>query len=182
MKLGAPVVLALLLVGSLAHAQRAAWLRERIDVEWVVGAGGWRAAIGSDARAPGFEAVAGGGEFVLGIDVGAGLAVVADGRVLAGEAGGTRTYFEGLGALALQVRVSRVRVRLGPAAGQALWRGDSAALVGGYLAGSVDLFPLGGGRLSTTLALRLDVDGDIGSRRYFPDASVAFAIGLGVRY
>jgi hypothetical protein len=73
-------------------------------------------------------------------------------------------------------------VRIGPAAGQALWRGDSATLVGGFLAGSVDLFPLGGGRLSTTLALRLDVDAELGSRMYFPDSSVAFAIGLGVRY
>jgi hypothetical protein len=176
------IVLALLLVGSLAHAQRAAWLRERIDVEWIVGAGGWRAAVGTDARAPGFDAIAGGGEFVIGLDVGAGLAVVGDGRVLAGEAGGTRTYFEALGGVALQLRLARVRVRIGPAAGQALWRGDSATLVGGFLAGSVDLFPLGGGRLSTTLALRLDVDADIGSRMYFPDSSVAFAIGLGVRY
>lgn len=173
----APVLLA-----SLAQAQPSAWLRDRVDVEWVVGAGGWRAAVGPDARAPGFDALAGGGEFALGLDVGAGLGVVADGRVLAGQAGGAHTYLEGLGALLLQIRVGRVRLRVGPAAGQALWRGDSAILVGGLVAGSIDLFALGAGRLSTALTLRLDVDADVGSRRYFPDSSLAFAIGLGVRY
>ncbi|HEX6838452.1 MAG TPA: hypothetical protein VF334_17870, partial [Polyangia bacterium] len=78
----AAIVAALVLVPSLARAQ-AAWLRDRLDVEWVVAAGGWRSAMGaSDARSPGFDALAGGGELVLGLDVGAGLAVVGDGRVL----------------------------------------------------------------------------------------------------
>jgi hypothetical protein len=181
-KLRLAVVAAVLLVGSLAHAQRAAWLRERLDVEWVVGAGGWRTAIGNDLRAPGFDALAGGAEVVLGLDVGAGLALVGDGRFLIGEAAGTFPYLEGLGGLDLQIRLGRVRVRAGPAAGQARWRGDSAVLVGGMLGVSVDLFPLGGGRLSTTLSLRLDVDDDLGATAYLPDSSAALALGLGVRY
>jgi hypothetical protein len=177
------VVAALLLLApSVAQAQ-AAWLRERIDVEWVVATGGWRSAMGSsDARSPGFDALAGGGEFVLGLDVGAGLAIVGDGRVLAGEAGGTHTFFEALGSLALQLRLGRVRLRAGPTAGQARWRGDQATLVGGFVAGSIDVFPLGNGRLSTTVSLRLDMDADVGAATFLPDASAALALGLGVRY
>ncbi len=179
---GALVVAALLLAPSLARAQ-AAWLRDRLDVEWVVATGGWRSAIdASDARSPGFDALAGGGEFVLGLDVGAGLAVVGDGRVLAGQAGGPHTFFEGLGSVALQLRLGRVRLRAGPAAGQARFRGDQATLVGGFLAGSIDVFPLGPGRLSTTVSLRLDVDSDLGTTTFLPEDSAALALGLGVRY
>jgi hypothetical protein len=181
---GAPLsALALVLLApSAAHAQ-AAWLRDRLDVEWVVATGGWRSAMGaSDARSPGFDALAGGGEFVLGLDVGAGLALVGDGRVLAGEAGGTHTFFEALGGLALQLRLGRARLRAGPAAGQARWRGDQATLAGGFVAGSIDVFPLGAGRLSTTVSLRLDLDADVGAALYLPDASAALALGLGVRY
>jgi len=149
----------------------------------VVATGGWRnAASASDAHAPGFDALAGGGEFVLGLEVGAGLAVVGDGRVLAGEAGGPHTFFEGLGSLALQLRLGRARLRAGPTAGQAKWRGDAATLVGGFIAGSIDVFPLGAGRLSTTVSLRLDVDADVGATTFLPESSVALALGLGVRY
>lgn len=176
------VVAALVLTPSLARAQ-AAWLRDRLDVEWVVATGGWRSAVSaSDSRSPGFDALAGGGEFVLGLEVGAGLAIVGDGRVLAGEAGGAHTFFEGLGGVALQLRVGRVRMRAGPAAGQAKYHGDQATLVGGFVAGSVDVFQLGAGRLSTTVSLRLDVDADLGTTTFLPDSSVALALGLGVRY
>jgi hypothetical protein len=177
------VVAAVLFAPSLARAQ-AAWLRDRLDVEWVVATGGWRTATSaSDVQAPGFDALAGGGEFVLGLDVGAGLAVVGDGRVLAGEAGGGgHTFFEALGSVALQLRLGRARLRAGPAAGQARWRGDVATLVGGFIAGSVDIFPLGPGRLSTTVSLRLDFDGEFGQVAFLPDATAALALGLGVRY
>jgi hypothetical protein len=176
-------VAVLALAPSVARAQ-AAWLRDRLDVEWVVAAGGWRSAISStDQRAPGFDSLAGGGEFVLGLDVGAGLAVVGVGRVFAGEAGGTQhTYFEALGSLALQLRVGRARLRAGPAAGQTKWRGDTATLVGGFVAGSIDVFPLGPGRLATTVSLRFDVDADLGQVTYLPESSAALALGLGVRY
>ena len=174
--------LVLLLLPSVAFAQKAAWLRDRVDVEWVVATGGWRTAVGMDIRAPGFDALAGGGEAVLGFDVGAGLAVVGDGRVLAGQAAGNHIYFEGLGGVALQLRLGRVRVRAGPAAGEVRFRGDNATLIGGFLGASIDLFPLGAGRLSTALSLRLDLDEDVGTLTYLPDASVAFGIGLGVRY
>ena len=176
------VVALLLVIPSLAPAQ-AAYLRERIDLEWVVATGGWRSAMGSsDARSPGFDALAGGSELVLGLEVGAGLAIVGDGRFLIGEAGGAHTFLEGLGSLALQLRLGRVRLRAGPTAGQARWRGDQATLVGGFVAGSIDVLPLGGGRMSTTVALRLDLDADVGAATFLPDASAALALGLGVRY
>jgi hypothetical protein len=181
-QLGPALVAAMLLAPAVARGQ-AAWLRDRLDVEWVVATGGWRSAITqADARAPGFDALAGGGEFVIGLDVGAGLAVVGDGRVLAGEAGGPHTFFEALASLALQLRLGRVRLRAGPAAGQEKFRGDVATLVGGFAAGSIDLFPLGPGRLSTTLSVRLDVDADVGATMYLPEGSVGLALGLGVRY
>ena len=44
------VVAALVAAPSTARAQ-AAWLRDRLDVEWVVATGGWRTAIGHDRRA-----------------------------------------------------------------------------------------------------------------------------------
>jgi hypothetical protein len=175
------IALAIGFVPGLARAQ-AAWLRERIDVEWVVGVGGWRASLGDDLRAPGFDALAGGGELVLGLDIGAGLGVVGSGRVLAGSAGGGGTYFEALGGVALQARLGRARVRVGPAAGQANWRGDRATLLGGFVAASIDLFALGSGRLSTTVDLRLDIDVDVGARTVLPDQSLALALGLGLRY
>jgi hypothetical protein len=59
---------------------------------------------------------------------------------------------------------------------------DSATLVGGLLAGSFDLFPLGGGRLATALHARLDVDGNLGAHVRLPDTSLALAVGLGFRY
>jgi hypothetical protein len=182
--LGAALVVAVVSVATPAHAQTqaGAWLRERLNTEWVVASGGWRTAVGNDVRAPGFDAVAGGGEILLGLEVGAGLAVMGDGRVLVGEAGGQTTYFEGLGSVALQLRLGRVRLRAGPAAGDIRWKTDSALLAGGFLAGSVDLFPLGPGRLSTTVSVRLDFDADIGARTLLPDDSLALALGLGVRY
>ncbi|HEX8951564.1 MAG TPA: hypothetical protein VF945_06945, partial [Polyangia bacterium] len=131
---------------------------------------------------PGFDALAGGGELVLGLDVGAGLAVVGDARVLAGEAGGAHTFFEGIGSLALQLRLGRARLRGGPSAGQAKWRGDQATLVGGFVAASIDVFALGPGRLSTTVSVRFDLDADLGATTFLPDASAALALGLGVRY
>ena len=85
-------------------------------------------------------------------------------------------------SLALQLRLGRVRLRAGPAAGQAQWRGDRATLVGALVAGSIDLFALGGGRLSTTILVRLDIDADLGATTYLPDSSVALALGVGVRY
>ncbi len=174
---------------SVAHAQ-AAWLRARLDVEWVVATGGWRSAMAtSELRASGFDSLAGGGEFVLGLEVGAGLAVVGDGRVLAGTAGstesagtGSHVFFEGVGSLDLQIRLGRVRLRAGPAAGQIRWRGDQATLVGAAIATSIDVFPLGGGRLSTTILVRLDLDADVGTTTLLPPASAALALGLGVRY
>ena len=164
-----------------AAAEVPGWLRERVDAEWVVGAGGWRTAIAGDVHVPGFDALAGGGELVLGADVGAGLAVVTTGRALVGQVSGAGTYLEVTGGAAVQLRLGRARLRAGPAAGFVRWR-ETATLVGGFVAASIDLFSLGGGRLSTTISMRLDIDDDIGAREMLPDASVALALGLGLRY
>jgi hypothetical protein len=181
-RLALAIALAIAFVPVPARAQ-AAWLRERIDAEWVVGVGGWRVSLGDDQRAPGFDAIAGGGELVVGLDIGAGLGVVGSGRVLAGKAGDSAsTYFEALGGVALQARLGRARVRVGPSAGLVSWSGDTATLLGGFVAGSIDLFSLGGGRLSTTIDLRMDLDFDLGAKSALPDESLALALGLGLRY
>jgi hypothetical protein len=174
---------ALLLPATAHAAPGAAWLRERINLEWVAGAGGWRSSLGTDVRAPGFDAFAGGGELLVGLDIGLGLGIVLTGRVLAGAVSNVTTYLEGLGGVALQLRLgARARIRAGAVAGQARWRGDAATLIGGFLAGSIDLFALGGGRLSTALTVRLDIDADVGAQTYLPDQSLALAVGLGFRY
>ena len=143
-----------------------------------MGTGGWRTSIGVDTHAPGFDELGGGTELSLGFEVGSGFAILGSGRVIAG--GG---YLEGLAALVLQLRVSdRVRVRAGPSAGQISLKGDSAKLVGGFLAGSVDLFAFGGGRVATTIGLRFDVDGLVGGGKELPDSSISLAVGVGLRY
>ena len=136
---------------------------------------------------PGFDALGGGTELVLGLDVYGPLGVVLTGRFLGGLQRGDE-FLEGLGGVGLQLRLSEtVRVRAGAAAGQASNKDDVAVLVGGWLAGSVDLFALGGGRLSMALSLRLDVDGLVGATKVgidkrLPDQSLALALGLGLRY
>jgi hypothetical protein len=177
------LALALLVPAPARAAPGGAWLRERINLEWVAGAGAWRSSLGTDVRAPGFDAFAGGGELLVGLDIGLGLGLVLTGRVLAGAVSNVTTYLEGLGGVGVQLRLgNRVRIRAGAAAGQARWHGDAATLVGGFLAGSIDLFALGGGRLSTALTVRLDIDADVGAQTYLPDQSLAFAVGLGFRY
>jgi hypothetical protein len=164
-------------------APGAAFLRERVNLEWVTGTGAWRSSLGTDVRAPGFDAFAGGGELDVGLDIGLGLGVVINGRILAGAVSGVSPYLEGLGGAGLSLRIGdRVRIRAGGAAGLARWHGDAATLLGGFLAGSIDLFALGSGRLSTALTVRLDIDADIGAQTYLPDQSLAFAVGLGFRY
>jgi hypothetical protein len=173
-------VLFFLLVGggTAGAAERGHWLRDHFSGEWVIGAAAWRTAIGVDTNAPGFDVAAGGGDLYLGLEVGSGFAVIASGRVLAG-----RGYVEGQGGLGLQLRLSdRVRLRAGPAAGQVSFDGDQKVLAGGFLAGSVDLIPFGGGRVAATIGLRFDVDGLIGDSRKLPSASIGLALGVGLRY
>jgi hypothetical protein len=164
-----------------AETNGALWLRQRGSAEWVVGAASFRSSLGADPRVPGFDTFSGGGELLAGLDFYSGLGIVASGRILAG-AQANQPYLEGLGGLALQVRVSdSVRLRIGPAAGRATLDGDATILVGGFLAATIDLFSLGSGRLSTALSVRLDVDAMIGGA-HFPDRSMALALGIGLRY
>src|SRR5262249_14319956 len=115
MKIGA---LALVLVSATASAaEHGHWLRDHFTGEWLVGSGGWRTTTGVDTHAPGFDTVGGGGELVLGLEVGQGFAIFASGRVLAAQ-----SYLEGLAGLGLQLHVGdRVRLRASPAAGQILF-------------------------------------------------------------
>ncbi len=180
----AAVVFAAASLSGIARAEPrpSHWLRQHGSAELVFAAAGIRAGIGTDTIAPGFDAFAGGAELDAGLEIGSGVGIVASGRVLAGSQAGNN-YLEGLGALVVQVRVSEtVRLRAGPAAGQATLGSDSAVLVGGYMAGSIDLFALGSGRLSTALTVRLDVDAMLGARKLLPDRSLGFSLGVGVRY
>jgi hypothetical protein len=171
---------AVLLLSGAAHAEPSGhWFRDHALAEWMVGTGGWRTAIGVDTRAPGFDALSGGSEILLGVEIGAGVGVVTSGRVTAGSG-----YLEGLASLGVQLRVNDwVRLRAGAAAGQLTLDKQAAPLIGGFLAASIDLFALGGGRLATALCLRFDVDGLVAdSATTLPDSSIALAIGLGLRY
>jgi hypothetical protein len=164
-------------------ASGGAWLRDHALAEWSVGTGGWRTSIDADGRVPGFDAVGGGTELLAGLEVTSGLGLFASGRMIAGVRGGD-LYLEALGGLGVQLRVNeRVRVRAGAAAGRASLADEQGTLVGGFLAGSMDLVPLGaGGRLATALSVRLDIDGLTGGRALLPESSLALALGLGFRY
>lgn len=169
---------------SVAHAEPRAshWLRQHGSLEWQVGVAAFRAGFGQDLRAPGFDAFTGGGEMTAGLDVYSGLAIIVNGRVLAGSQAGL-PYVEGLADVGLQIRVSQtVRLRGGPTGGQCRLGDDNAAMVGGFFAGSIDLFTLGTGRLATAIGARLDLDWLLGARSLLPDRSLSFALGLGVRY
>jgi hypothetical protein len=174
----------LLLANGTAHADTvgARWLRERINAEWMAAAGAWRTSLGSgDLRDPGMEALGGGTELLLGLDIYGPLGLVFDGRFLGGLEHGEK-YLEGLGGLGLQVHLSEtVRLRAGPTAGQ-LFIGDrSGILVGGWLGPSIDLFALGG-HVSIAFSARLDVDAVLDAPQSLPSSSLALSIGLGIRY
>ncbi|HZS38813.1 MAG TPA: hypothetical protein VFF06_18400 [Polyangia bacterium] len=176
------MVLAFSVEPARAEPRPSHWLRQHSSLEWVIGVAAFRSALGQDAHAPGFDTFAGGGELSAGLDVYSGLGIVANGRVLAGSQAGNH-YLEGLADVGLQLRVTEsVRLRGGPTAGRCTLGEDSAVMVGGFFAGSIDLFALGPGRLSTTLGVRLDVDSMLGGRSLLPDRSLSFALGLGVRY
>lgn len=186
------LAIALVLCGSVGVAQAdttaARWLRERGSLEWMVGSGGWRTGLGLNARVPGFQAVAGGTEVVLGVDLIPAVGVFLSGHFLAGEELGqaptpNNRYFEAMGGAGVQVRPSdTICLRIGPSAGRAIAEHDSAILVGGFLSGTIDLFSLGSGRLSLALSARLDLDAMLDSVRDFPGESLALTVGLGLRY
>ena len=170
--------LALVMTTAVGAAERGHWLRDHFTGELFVGSGGWRSSISSSDHAPGFDELGGGAELLLGLEVGSGFAIVGSGRVLAGD-----QYLEGLAGLGLQLHVGdRVRIRASPAAGQMTLKGDNGILVGGFVAGSIDLIPFGGGRVAATIGLRLDIDGVLGGGLELPDTSLSLAIGVGLRY
>jgi hypothetical protein len=162
------------------------WLKERVSLEWMVGAGAWRTAFSIDSRVPGFDTVMGGGELTLGLEFYGGLGVVLSGRFLGGQrshASDSGRYLEGMGSIGLQLRISEtVRLRAGAAAGQALTPDENATLVGGWIGASFDLFALGGGRLSMALSVRLDADALLDTKKILPDQTMGLALGIGIRY
>ena len=178
------LALAVLFVpASSARADKSAktWLRDHLLFD-LAGTGGWRSGLGLDERAPGFESLIGGGEIVLGLEITAPVGIFTDGRIVAGGLGGN-LYLEGLGGAGVQVHVARLlRLRLGATAGQASLAGDRAILVGGMLAGAIELFPWGHGRLATELLLRLDLDAHLHAHKSLPDQSMALALGVGFKY
>lgn len=169
-----------------AEPSRRPFLVDRGSIELVLGEGGWRSGLSTEEINPGFSVLGGGSELLLGLDVVPGFGVIVDGKVLAGRRRGG-TYLEGLGGIGLQLRVSDwVRLRAGAAAGRArLDRGgqptDSATLVGGFFAASIDLFRLLHDRASTVISFRVDADGHLAPGTTFSHESLAVTLGLGFR-
>lgn len=158
------------------------WLRDRFLAEWQLGTGGWRTSIVSVGNAPGFEAFAGGGETSLGFDLRPGIGLVGNGRFLAGRHAG-QLYMDGKGGLAVQLQANqRVRVRIGLTGGQLRDGSVRAMSFGGFLAIGIDLVQFRDDRSAMIFAARLDVDGHPGAQASIPGATLALAVGLGVRY
>lgn len=142
---------------------------------------GWRTSIDSSDRAPGFQAVAGGGELFVGVAWGwVGLA--AGGRARAGSASGT-SFVEAGGDLALQLLLGeRVRLRLGADGGRG-WSGpDSSWFLGGFAEGTLDVVQIRGGRAAVVFCLRIDVDDYLTDNPRFPLLSTGIGAGFGMRY
>ena len=184
------IVLSALLWAPAARAvepSKRPFLVDRGSVELVLAEGGWRSGLSTEEVNPGFSVLGGGSELVLGLDVIPGFGVVVDGKVLAGRRRGG-TYLEGLGGIGLQLRVSdSVRLRAGAAAGRArLDRSgqptDSATLVGGFFAASIDLFRLLRDRAATIISFRVDADGHLDAGQTFSRESLAVTLGLGLRF
>ncbi len=159
-----------------------AWLRDRFLAEWQLGTGGWRTSILSTGDAPGFEAFAGGTEISLGFDLRPGVGIVGNGRALIGRHAG-QLYLDCKGGLAVQVQANqRVRIRAGVTGGELRDGSVRAISYGGFVAVGVDMVQFRDGRSAMIFAARLDVDGHTGAPPSVPGATLALAVGLGVRY
>ncbi|MEO6954806.1 MAG: hypothetical protein ABI321_23600 [Polyangia bacterium] len=183
-------ILLVVLPGSPAWAAdptKRPFLVDRGSVEVLIGEGGWRSGLSTEDVNPGFSVLGGGGELVVGLDFIPGFGVIIDGKVLAAPRRGG-TYVEGVGALGLQLRISDwVRLRGGAAAGRArLDRNgqptDTATLVGGFFAVSIDLFRLLHDRASTVISFRVDADGHLDAGSTFSKESLALTLGVGFRF
>jgi hypothetical protein len=175
----APAALAV----ALAAAGPARAVDVRVSAE-VTGGPGWRVAAGQDPRAPGFNALTGGADALVGIAIGNVAGIVVGGRIRAGTEGDD-SYLEATGDLGGQVHIGdRVRARLGANAGRAWIQGTAipAWMVGGWTALSFDLVTLAAGRAAIALALRLDVGAFPGAGQRFPTATFELSGGLGGRY
>jgi hypothetical protein len=147
------------------------------------GVAGWRVAFGRDERAPGFQAIAGGGQVAFGSEVTGGFGLLGGARGLVGRAGNQR-YLEVTGTFILQLRIGdRVRMRLGGEGGE-VWfdggQGGRAVLLGGWLGATIDVVTFR--QSAIVLAPRVDVSGFVAALPQLPDLSLAFSVGLGVRY
>jgi hypothetical protein len=176
------LIIALPLVASPAYAAPSGAFATHILVD-AEGVAGWRVAFGRDDRAPGFQAIAGGGQVAIGSEVGAGFGLLGGARALVGQAGNQR-YLEVSGALILQLRIGeRVRMRLGGEGGE-VWfdegRGGRAVLLGGWLGATIDIVTFR--QSAIVLAPRVDVSGFLAELPTLPDLSLAFSVGVGVRY
>ncbi len=142
---------------------------------------GWRTSIDADDRAPGFQAVGGGGALFVGLAwVGVGPAI--GGRARAGAVRGV-TFVEAAGDLALQAQLGdRVRLRLGAEGGGAFLGPATAFYLGGFLEGLFDVVQLGGGRTALVFSLRMDLDDYLTDDGRFPSVSTEVGAGFGFRY
>src|SRR5262249_10201653 len=122
---------------------------------------GWRTSIDALDRAPGLQAVGGGGQIFLGLSWGS-IGPAIGGRARAGSVsgvGGVR-FVEAASRAAVQMQLGeRVRLRLGAEGGAAFLGSTSAWYAGGFVDGTFDVVQLGGGRAAVVFDLRVDLDG-----------------------
>lgn len=149
----------------------------------MTGGPGWRTSVGQDPNAPGFNAITGGLDLLVGLDLAGAVGVVTGGRVRAGSSGGAR-YLEVSGDLGAQLHLGEgVRARAGVNAGRAYVEGiGSSLLVGGWVAVAIDLYALATNRVAVALAVRLDIGGFPGGGDAFPAGTLGLTAGLGWRY
>ncbi len=177
---GAPLVaLAIALLPATAAADRLLGLTAELT-----GGAGWRTSLGADARAPGFDAITGGVDALVGLEFGGSAAVIVGGRLHGGTSGGAR-YLEAAGDLGAQLRLGeRVRLRAGFSGGEG-WipsHASSATMLGGWLAVSIDVLQLAAGNMALTFMARLDVGGFLGAGPDFAIGTMALCGGFGLRY
>jgi hypothetical protein len=179
---------ALLLVGCPASAVETSLVAE------LSGGPGWRVSFGQDVRAPGFEAVTGGIDLLLGFELNHTVALVVGGRARMGALTGytcpagsadCANYLETTGDLGAQFHIGdSARVRAGVVAGRAWLDGTrlAATLVGGWLGAALDLFTFASGRVAAALTVRFDLSGFPEAAGGFPAMTMALCGGLGGRY
>lgn len=180
--------------GSAVAGDASRYLAEHVAFD-VSGVMTWRAAWADD-RSPGFQALGGGGEVLLGLELDNSFGVLLGGRVLSlshvtPTAPSSGTFLEGSGEVLGTFRLSNlVRIGLGGQVGR-FWRccGEDAAtdlsaiVYGGFVRIGLDVLPIQSLPRALVLHLRLGLDGmhPVSATTQLPNRSLSLALGFGLR-